>query len=268
LDRVIRLFWGLWPRRAVSVKVKPGGIVQVVFPRHPLAHYHVGNYVFMNFPQLTMLEWHPYTLSNGPHDDYLEVHIKSLGDHTQELLEYASNNKALWVRVDGPYGRFSLNHKRYPVVVLVGGGVGITPQIAALKHIFRINMSTEMRKKIPRSPHNKHVVFVWVCPSEEVYGWFSDVLDKCKAVAGKDGYPALYPLVYITRAEKCSNPDLIAGRPKMDEVFDLTEKWTQAKRTAVIACGPTPLVNSVWDECVGRTMEDVRFDFHHEIFDF
>ena len=120
-------------------------IVHVVFSKHRLANYAVGNYVFLNFPQISFWEWHPFTLSSGPHDEYNEVHIKSLGDFTGKLYaraqQAASLKQKLWLRVDGPYGKFSLNHNRYPVVVLVAGGVGVTPSIACLKDIYRIRMS-------------------------------------------------------------------------------------------------------------------------------
>lgn len=31
-------------------------------------------------------EWHPFTLSSGPHDEFNEVNIKALGDFTGDLL--------------------------------------------------------------------------------------------------------------------------------------------------------------------------------------
>ena len=128
IDRLVRLFWGMWPRRTLFMLEKGGGCMQVLLPRHPLAKYHVGSYVFANFPAVSLLEWHPFTLSSGPNDDYIELHIKALGDHTNRLLELVRRKEQTWVRIDGPYGHVSVNYKRYPAVVLVGGGVGVTPR--------------------------------------------------------------------------------------------------------------------------------------------
>ena len=51
--------------------------------------------------------------------------IKALGDYTTALLSRVARaqplRERLWVRVDGPYGQFSLQLDRYPVVVLIGG---------------------------------------------------------------------------------------------------------------------------------------------------
>ena len=44
--------------------------------------------------------------------------MKGLGDHTNELVDRAMKEETLWIRVDGPYGKISLNYKRYPVVFL------------------------------------------------------------------------------------------------------------------------------------------------------
>lgn len=117
-DRLLRFMWGLWPRRVVLNEAKDGDVVRVVFRKSRFTSYEVGNYVFLNFPQVSLLEWHPFTLSSGPYDEHNECHIKALGDYTRKLLSRVgvaqAINERLWIRVDGPYGHFSLNHERYP----------------------------------------------------------------------------------------------------------------------------------------------------------
>ncbi len=43
----------------------------------------VGQYYFVNFPQLSLLEWHPFSVSCGPREESVELHIRALGDHTK-----------------------------------------------------------------------------------------------------------------------------------------------------------------------------------------
>jgi hypothetical protein len=290
LDRLIRAFWGLrvtYARQAVS---KPGGVIALQFPRHMFARHALGNYVFLNFPTVSPFEWHPYTLSSGPNDVMAEVHIKSLGDHTGKLLEKVkaieasgsgsgSGGKApkLWMRVDGPYGHLSLNYKRYRTVVLVGGGVGVTPMVALIKDAFQLRMNEAAKKATPRSPLVKHIVFVWACASYDVFTWFKDVVEEAMAQSGQPGYPTLECMVHLSKAseEDIANKYskdrqyLRTGRPLMVNVFKRVVELSPSKRVAVIACGPSALVNSAWDAAVhnSRTTH-VRFDFHHEEFDF
>jgi predicted ferric reductase len=35
--------------------------------------------------------------------------------------------------VDGPYGNMNVNYQRFPVLLLIAGGIGITPIIGILK---------------------------------------------------------------------------------------------------------------------------------------
>ena len=57
---------------------------------------------------LSPLEWHPYTLASSPLEDYHEIYVKAIGDHTRKLVDRASVQRSAWVRVQGPYGRYAL----------------------------------------------------------------------------------------------------------------------------------------------------------------
>lgn len=46
----------------------------------------VGQYVFLNCPVISPLEWHPFTMTSAPEEDFLSVHIRSAGDWTEKLI--------------------------------------------------------------------------------------------------------------------------------------------------------------------------------------
>lgn len=46
----------------------------------------VGQYVFLNCPAISQLEWHPFTMTSAPEEDFFSVHIRSVGDWTQKLI--------------------------------------------------------------------------------------------------------------------------------------------------------------------------------------
>lgn len=76
---------------------------------------------------------HPFSLSAAPTAHYLRITVKDLGDHSKTLVDIKPGTR---VFMEGPYGAFTAGRASRKHVVLVGGGVGITP-IRALMEEFR-----------------------------------------------------------------------------------------------------------------------------------
>lgn len=53
----------------------------------------VGQYVFIQCPSVSRLEWHPFTLTSAPEEDYFSAHIRIVGDWTQALYEACGGDK-------------------------------------------------------------------------------------------------------------------------------------------------------------------------------
>lgn len=47
----------------------------------------VGQYVFLNCPAISQLEWHPFTMTSAPEEEFFSVHIRSAGDWTDKLID-------------------------------------------------------------------------------------------------------------------------------------------------------------------------------------
>ncbi|MEZ5118113.1 MAG: ferredoxin reductase family protein [Candidatus Nanopelagicales bacterium] len=75
---------------------------------------------------------HPYSLSASPDGRHLRITVKDLGDQSRELARLRPGTRVL---AEGPYGAFTAGHRRSDRVVLVGGGVGITPIRAVLEDL-------------------------------------------------------------------------------------------------------------------------------------
>lgn len=54
----------------------------------------VGQYVFIQCPSVSRLEWHPFTLTSAPEEDYFSAHIRIVGDWTQALYEACGGDKS------------------------------------------------------------------------------------------------------------------------------------------------------------------------------
>jgi predicted ferric reductase len=74
---------------------------------------------------------HPYSLSASPTDDSLRITVKALGDSSTALGDIAIGTR---VFIEGPYGVFKADSaRRGRQIVLIGGGVGITPLRAIME---------------------------------------------------------------------------------------------------------------------------------------
>lgn len=119
-DKFLRCVWTLWPHRTLLFKNRSDAVAQVRFPKNPLTRalgfHDVGQYYFVNFPALSLTEWHPFSVSSGPREDSVELHIRDLGDHTKRIVEFsklkAKTNEHTWILIDGPYGNQSFNYRQ------------------------------------------------------------------------------------------------------------------------------------------------------------
>lgn len=111
-----------------------------------------GQYIFLSCPEVSYFQWHPFTLTSAPEEDYISVHIRVCGDFTNALAKAVGcdfgkdkektpaggmvigtntnppiNRTLPRVMVDGPFGSASEDFLKYETILLVGAGIGVTP---------------------------------------------------------------------------------------------------------------------------------------------
>lgn len=86
---------------------------------------------------------HPFTISSSPDQkEYLAVTIKQLGDFTNSLSKAKVGDKAY---IDGAFGSFSyLKKPSGKKICFIAGGIGITPFLSMLKHMFIEDVNREI----------------------------------------------------------------------------------------------------------------------------
>eukprot|EP00808_Paulinella_micropora_P029589 g83441.t1 len=280
LDKLLRALWTLIPHRTLVFAAKGEHITQVRFAKNPLTErlgkHKVGQYYFVNFPQLSLTEWHPFSVSSGPREADVELHIRALGDHTTKInklarsLKPSPQSKLPWIRIDGPYGKLDFNIRRYNVLFLAGGGVGVTPVMGIMKELFNVGRGLSPSARATVKPHRIREVYVmWVIPQVADYEVFREDIEQCMLMARRPQFPKLRVMVYATRAKKEEAvPPIHTGRPNFTCIFDELERKHVKQAGLVFACGPEPMVNELWDQSSRRSMEGARLDFHHETFNF
>ncbi len=88
---------------------------------------------YFNLRLLTRDGWyraHPFSLSAAPNGRFLRFTVKDLGDWSSALLRMRPGTRVL---LEGPYGVLTGARRTRQKVLLIGGGVGITPLRALLE---------------------------------------------------------------------------------------------------------------------------------------
>jgi NADPH oxidase 2 len=238
-----------------------------------------GQYIFLSCPEISYFQWHPFTLTSAPEEDYISVHIRVTGDFTSALAKAvgcdfdkdkekkekgavvvgtATNpplNRVLpRVMVDGPFGSASEDFLNYETVLLVGAGIGVTPFASILKSIwyrmnnFNHNKPTRLSK----------VYFTWVIRDYGSAEWFHSLL---QAIEEQDQANRIEISIYLTAKIKEDDVNNIIvqdvgaetdaitslrapthfGRPNWDRVFGNIADIHQKTDVGVFLCGPAVL---------------------------
>merc|ERR550532_3356122 len=110
VDAAIKLVAGASPRelRDLKAHAAEGGITEL---RFDLSSQEPGGYCFINVPQISQFQWHPFSISSSPCDGCATMHIKNMGDcqwtghlHALAKAHAGKGTKGISLSVDGPYG--------------------------------------------------------------------------------------------------------------------------------------------------------------------
>ncbi|KAF8624698.1 hypothetical protein AX17_007029 [Amanita inopinata Kibby_2008] len=248
-----------------------------------------GQYIFICCPEVSYFQWHPFTLTSAPEEDYFSVHIRVVGDFTNTLaravgcdfdskgakgektagtgklvgMAHSSLNRTLpRIMVDGPFGSATEDFLNYETVLLVGAGIGVTPFASILKSIW-YRMNNFNNSKPTRL---SKVYFTWVIRDFGSAEWFHSLLH---AIEEQDTQNRIEINIYLTAkikeddmnniivqdvgAEKDAITSLRApthfGRPNWDRVFSSLVTKHPETDVGVFYCGPPALSKQLHNVC-------------------
>jgi predicted ferric reductase len=214
------------------VTIEGPGIVSVVMRGRNVERLRAQGGQFFSWRFAQRGHWlvaHPYSLSAAPQKDYLRITVKDLGDHSGDLLNLKAGTRVFF---EGPYGTFVASRASRGHIVLIGGGVGITPLRALLDEV----------------DPTKQVDLLYRVSSE------SDLIfrKELDAVAAYRGARVHY---------------LVGSRKEHPMSADYISQYVPAFADAeVYVCGPTPLVEQVFQSAKDAGIP--RDKIHAEEFEF
>jgi predicted ferric reductase len=119
--------------RVTEVRTEAPGVVSVLISGRHLAELGAQPGQFFRWRFLARDLWwtsSPYSLSEPPRRDRLRITVKASGDHSGALAHLQPGTRVI---AEGPYGALTGRARRHRKVLLIAGGVGITPLRALLE---------------------------------------------------------------------------------------------------------------------------------------
>jgi predicted ferric reductase len=116
--------------RVVAVIPEAPGVVSIVIQGRHVAELRAQPGQFFRWRFLTAGSWktaHPFSLSAPPVGNRLRLTVKALGDGSSRLQRVPVGTRLI---AEGPYGAMTAGRRTRRDVLLIAGGVGITPMRA------------------------------------------------------------------------------------------------------------------------------------------
>lgn len=276
VDLILRLKRRCTP--VVVARAQERGSFVVLELRAPGFQWQPGQYVLLNVPSASKLQWHPASIcapmapaADG--DPLVKLCIKRMpaGTWTDDVAKVIAAHKdlgrELGARLDGPLGKIGVDVRDYATLVLVAGGIGVTPLICALTDIAN-------REAAGTLPLLTRVLFVWSVRDVELV---DELLPQLLAAADVCGRIEVAVHVSGVRSGSAASmvppslrvPHVRLGRPDVlqliaKEAHDLADEPRDGgvARGAVLTCGPPALTHAV---TMAAKAND--FDTHTETFE-
>jgi predicted ferric reductase len=288
VDYAIRLYYLSHTYKA-GIKVYGDEYVTLHFETPSQNISKVGKHVYILIPEISKFESHPFSIISHTNSTNIELGIKSLGDYTSKLIEYGKHHQLCDLKISGMFGSFGFNYLRYEELVLICGGVGVTPFIGLLKDLYH---NSEYRSYI------QSLTFVWFCRDDLIYDIYSEFINTCVNMNTEfnENLPYFMPIISIkTRMintgffQTIDVDNIFVDILHLDQKLEINnsmdmidfnlidihlddsnteEQQMHNRRVGVICCGVPSLINDVWDKCYEYSNDNIRIDFCNQSFAF
>ncbi|MCE3215459.1 hypothetical protein HAX54_002448 [Datura stramonium] len=141
LDKILRMIQSRPETYILSARIFPSKAIELTLPKDPRLKYTPTSVIFIKIPRISKFQWHPFSITSSSKVDKhtISILIKAEGWWTSTLYNMLGSKpddmRLFHVATEGPYGPSSMDFLRYDSLLLVAGGIGVTPFLSILQEI-------------------------------------------------------------------------------------------------------------------------------------
>lgn len=155
IDKILRIIQSRTETCVVSARILPCKSVELTLPKDQRLKYKPTSVVYVKIPRISRFQWHAFSLisSSSVDDKTMTIVVKCDKSWTRSLYDMISTEregesdqlKCISIAVEGPYGPTSMDFLRYDQLLLIAGGIGITPLLSILQEINSMQNNSRLR---------------------------------------------------------------------------------------------------------------------------
>ncbi|KAL5010366.1 hypothetical protein ScPMuIL_012671 [Solemya velum] len=282
-DTAIRLFKRTPTVSVINVNRLGDDVLEIQFEKENFTA-RPGQFVYVQCPDISTFEWHPYSLTTCPLSPggHHSIHVRAIGDWSGDLLSYivsliisahvlVFNEKTFHsscshLLIDGPFSSPMEDVTKYRTLLCVAGGIGLTPFIAFLN---AIRHQTLKLGKLSR------ICLVWMNRDIRSFLWFTGAIRSLHATLWEER-PDLLDIRYHYTGQHSARDSIVAdlfffkrlryGRPIWKDLFHEFAANRPRETIGVFTCGPRSLAHIMKRQCNKKYSSGTKFDFYQECF--
>ncbi|XP_033739342.1 NADPH oxidase 4-like [Pecten maximus] len=237
-----------------------------------------GQYVYLSIPEISTLEWHPFSVCmNEKEDGLFRVYVKTSGDWTGQLKSHvmketnispdtiSSKSPQIDVYVDGPFASPSENIGNYPVSLCIAGGIGVTPFISWIQYL---------RNKKHSYLRCRRLYLVWVVRDTTSISLFEEEFVRLHNHCYEENVPDFLEIsFYVTSpwrqvqaGDGFAVSRTIFGRPVWHQTLDSYMKRHSRSKIGVFVCGPRGMISDIRRAARHISSNTNKLYMYHESF--
>lgn len=217
----------------------------------PVVNFEPGQYisVAVRVPRLGLQQIRQYSLSDAPNGRSYRISVKREGGADPSQAGYVSTllhdevQVGDKIRLAAPYGNFFIDVNATTPVVLISGGVGLTPMISMLNRVLQ-------------SP-GREIVFVHGARNSAVHA----MKDHLRATAAR--HPNFRAFVFYDHPLPQDQPGRDFDFPGLVDIGRILEAILLPDADYYI-CGPIPFMRLQHDALIARGIRETHI--HYEVF--